>query len=144
MSIGLYSELGRRAVATVRALIAERGYKAEADDIRRFRQEMVAKEDTLDLGELLRSPDFFNISGCRDLLFHVNEHCLTIPQIKAFLHANELRFVGFAMDGRILDDFRRQFPDTDAVTDLDRWHLFETEHPTVFSGMYKFWIQKPW
>jgi len=28
------------------------------------------------------SPDFFNMSGCRDLCFHVQEHRLTIPQLQ--------------------------------------------------------------
>jgi 2-polyprenyl-3-methyl-5-hydroxy-6-metoxy-1,4-benzoquinol methylase len=143
MSLGLYSELGRRAVTAARALIVQRGYNSEADDIRRFRQELAANEQNLDLGEILHSPDFFNTSGCRDLLFHVKEHRLTIPQIKAFLHASELRFVGFNVDGRVFEDFRRQFPDPNAATDLDRWHVFETNYPSVFSAMYNFWIQKP-
>ena len=32
-----------------------------------------------------RSPDFYSTSACRDLLFHVQEHRLTLPQIAAFL-----------------------------------------------------------
>jgi hypothetical protein len=29
------------------------------------------------------------------------------------------------------------------MIDLDLWHIFETENPVVFAGMYDFWIQKP-
>ena len=39
--------------------------------------------------------DFFTTSECRDLLFHVQEHQFTIPEIAAFLRANGLRFIGF-------------------------------------------------
>ena len=28
------------------------------------------------------------------------------------------------------------------MTDLDSWHMFETENPTTFAGMYQFWVQK--
>jgi hypothetical protein len=28
------------------------------------------------------------------------------------------------------------------MTDLDRWHTLETEHPDTFSSMYQFWVQK--
>ena len=44
------------------------------------------------------SGDFFSTSGCRDLLFHVQEHRFTIPQIAAFLAENDLAFVGFDLD----------------------------------------------
>jgi hypothetical protein len=29
------------------------------------------------------------------------------------------------------------------LTDLDRWHTFETERPDTFAGMYRFWVHKP-
>jgi hypothetical protein len=28
------------------------------------------------------------------------------------------------------------------MTDLDRWHAFETENPMAFVNMYQFWVQK--
>jgi hypothetical protein len=28
------------------------------------------------------------------------------------------------------------------MTDLDRWHVLETEYPDTFSGMYQLWVQK--
>ena len=28
------------------------------------------------------------------------------------------------------------------MIDLDRWHVFETENPKTFLGMYRFWVQK--
>jgi hypothetical protein len=79
----------------------------------------------------------------RSSLFHVQEHRLPIPQIKTFLHDNGLRFVGFNVESRIVDNFRNRFPEAGAATDLERWHVFEIDHPIVFSTMYNFWIQKP-
>jgi len=29
-----------------------------------------------------------------------------------------------------------------SMTNLDRWHEFETKYPDTFSGMYQFWVQK--
>jgi hypothetical protein len=28
------------------------------------------------------------------------------------------------------------------MTDLDKWHAVETQHPNIFSGMYQLWVQK--
>ena len=39
--------------------------------------------------------------------------------------------------------YRGRFPDDPAMTDLDNWHVFETENPLTFLNMYQFWLQKP-
>jgi hypothetical protein len=84
--------------------------------------------------------DFFATSSCRDLFFHVEEHCTTIPEIKEFLAANDLAFIGF--DGPMRAEYAERFPADRAMTDLDCWHQFETEHPSAFLNMYQFWVQK--
>ncbi|MEA2902857.1 MAG: hypothetical protein QOI12_244 [Alphaproteobacteria bacterium] len=141
MYVGLYSEIGRQHVVAARALIAERGYGRTVGDIRRFRQELVGEAGNRELGELWKSPDFFSTSGCRDLCFHVQEHRLTIPQIKAFIAESGLAFLGFVVDGPTLHRFRSRFPGG-ADTDFDLWHQYETENPSTFSGMYHLWLQK--
>jgi hypothetical protein len=143
MYVALYSELARQCVTTVRAFIAERGYRRTADDIRRFRQDLTRLDHGLPLESLLTSPDFFSTSGCRDLLFHAQEHRLTIPQIKSFLHDNNLKLLGFVLDANVLEHLHRRFPDIDASTDLDFLHVYETENPQTFAMMYHFWMQKP-
>ena len=42
-----------------------------------------------------RYSDFFTTGECRDLLFHVQEHQFTIPEIKNFLAEIGLTFLGF-------------------------------------------------
>jgi hypothetical protein len=84
------------------------------------------------------------MSGCRDLLFHVQEHRLTLPRIAAMLRTLGLSFVGFEFaDARIAPRYRLRFPDDPAMTDLDAWDRFEAENPTTFAAMYQFWAGKP-
>jgi hypothetical protein len=74
----------------------------------------------------------------------VQEARLSIPLIKAFIINHKLRFIGFEFGRRSLQQYRNHFAASGwAWTDLDRWHSFEVENPSTFSGMYQFWIQKP-
>jgi hypothetical protein len=142
MQVGLYSDLARRNVVAARALIAEHGYRPIAEDIRRCREDIIAAGDPL-LKSLAEGPDFFSTSECRDLLFHVQEHRITLPEIKSFVTAQNLIFAGFILDADALRRFAARFPGRTAPNDLDRWHAFETEAPNTFAGMYRFQVQKP-
>jgi SAM-dependent methyltransferase/tetratricopeptide (TPR) repeat protein len=139
MRIGLYSEIARGPVVAARAFIAARGYAASADDIRRFRQDVPAEPS---LAMLTQSRDFFTVSGCRDLLFHAQEHRTRLPQIKAFLAGNGLTFRGFELDAATLHAYQRRFPDDRERLDLDRWDAFERENPHAFVRMYQFSVTK--
>jgi 2-polyprenyl-3-methyl-5-hydroxy-6-metoxy-1,4-benzoquinol methylase len=137
MCIGLYSEAARRSLAAGRALIAERGYRATAADIRAFRQELMWRNG------MPPFRDFSSISGCRDLLFHVIEHQFNIPRIATFIETNQLMFLGFAsLPPEVSEQFRQLFPNPAAPRDLACWHAFEQMHPHTFGGMYSFWVQK--
>jgi tetratricopeptide (TPR) repeat protein/SAM-dependent methyltransferase len=143
MQIGLYSKLARQNVVAARALIAERGYRPIPEDIRRCREEILAAAD----GSLLKSAstfsDFFTTNECRDLIFHVQEHQMTLPDIKAFLAENGLQFTGFVLDPATQQQFATRFPESSAMLDLDRWHAFETQAPATFAKMYQFFVRKP-
>jgi SAM-dependent methyltransferase len=141
MDIGLYSEAGRRSVVAARAVIAERGYRATTDDIRRFRQDVHLTNHSF-AKDLLTSADFYTTSACRDLLFHVMEHRFNIPDIATFLSENGLSFLGFRLLPQVADQFRSQFPDPAAPTNLDCWQAFEQAHPQTFAAMYRFSIRK--
>ena len=86
--------------------------------------------------------EFYNSSECRDLLFHVQEHRTTLPEIKADLARHGLRFVGFEIDSSARRRYQQKFPADKAMSDLDRWHELETDNPLMFVGMYQFWAQK--
>jgi Tfp pilus assembly protein PilF/SAM-dependent methyltransferase len=142
MHLGFYSELGRADIVAAQGFIAERGYGRSPEDIRRCRQELLTFDDSTPYRKILDFSDFFSTSGCRDLLFHVQEHRLTLPAIKAFLSENNLEFLGFELSAQKAEAFRKSFSAAGAVTDLELWHIFETENPPTFSNMYQFWVQK--
>lgn len=142
MEVGLYSARGRRNVVAARAMIARRGYRSIPQDIRRCREDIAAAGDGSLLKSLTRSDDFFSMSECRDLLFHPQEHRLTLPHIKAFLADNHLQFAGFVLPPATLRRFAMRFPDPAAMTDLDCWNAFESEAPDTFAGMYLFSLHK--
>jgi SAM-dependent methyltransferase len=143
MLIGLYSELARQSIVAARRLIADRGYRPIPEDIRRCREEVMAAED----GSLLKSAihwnDFFATSECRDLLFHVQEHHVTLREIKLFLAATGVEFGGFNPDALTFQRFATRFPAPAAMTNLDCWQDFESQAPSTFAAMYQFWVHKP-
>jgi len=141
MFIGLYSEIARRDVVAARSFIAERGYGSTPQDIRAARKDLMAQDDNA-LRKVALFNDFFSLSECRDLLFHVQEHRMTLPQIRAFLAAEHLTFLGFELDFRATQKYATRFPADKAMTDLDCWDQFEQGHPYTFAGMYRFWVQK--
>jgi hypothetical protein len=139
MSLGLYSKLARRDIARTRALIAEQGYGATPDEIRRCRQYLLSLDEK---PPIVISGDFFGISSCRDLLFHAQEHQMTLADIDVFLRDNGLAFLGFELPPGILHAYRKRFPGDPAATNLNHWQAFESDNPDTFLGMYNFWIQK--
>jgi SAM-dependent methyltransferase len=140
MHVGLYSASARSDIMATRALIIDRGYQETVADIRRCRQELQSFPDGTPFKNVTLYSDFFTTAECRDLLFHVQERQFTIPDIENFLTANGLAFLGFT--GPVRQAYGARFPDDPAMTDLERWHAFETENPMAFVNMYQFWVQK--
>ena len=147
MNLALYSELGRREVVAARERIAEtrrgQAMPAALTDIRSCRQDLMHDALAPRFERLLMSRDFYSTSACRDLLFHVQEHRFTVPQLKASLDRLGLQFIGFAVDPDVAAAYGRLFPDDPTRTDLDHWHNFETARPDTFARMYTFWVRKP-
>jgi hypothetical protein len=138
MHVGFYSASARQDIAAARAFVAKQGWRATPDDIRRCRREIL----NTPMKTVARYADFFSISECRDLLFHVQEHRLSIPEIKSFLREHNLKFIGFELHPRTLETYSFRFPADHSMADLDLWLQFEAENPTAFAGMYQFWVQK--
>jgi tetratricopeptide (TPR) repeat protein/SAM-dependent methyltransferase len=142
MRVGLYSKLARRHIVAVRASIAARGYSSTAEDIRRCRQDILVSAEGEDAKKVVEYLDFFNTSECRDMLFHVQEGQMTLPEIARFLGASNVEFLGFVTDVRVIEQFKARFPQDKTARDLALWHIFEAENPDIFAGMYQFWIRK--
>jgi tetratricopeptide (TPR) repeat protein/SAM-dependent methyltransferase len=142
MLLGLYSEIARADINAARAFIAERGRGGSAEEIRRCREEIAAFPPETPGRTVLNSGDFYATSDCRDLLFHVQEYQHTIPEIGAFIAAENLTFLGFHLDARTLRAYAARFPDDVTMTDLAHWDAFERGHPHIFAAMYQFGVQK--
>ena len=140
MKIGLYSDLARQHIIEVRKEIASLGLGTSAAEIRNFRELLRASEIHY-LTRLSESSDFFSLSEFRDLVFHVQEHRFTLPQIKNCLDDLGLKFCGFENE-EVISEFRAFHGNEADIYDLELWHQYEENHPHTFTGMYQFWCQK--
>ena len=140
MRIGLYSELARLQITEVRKEITSQKVGTSDTDIKKFRQSLINSHN--EHHQLLtKSSDFFSLSTFRDLIFHVQEHCFNIPQIKKCLNKLELKFCGFE-NKDVISNFRNFHGKEMDIYDLELWHQFEENNPRSFGGMYVFWCQK--
>jgi 2-polyprenyl-3-methyl-5-hydroxy-6-metoxy-1,4-benzoquinol methylase/Tfp pilus assembly protein PilF len=156
MHIGLYSEIARRNIVEARKLISNKGLSNTRSDIIPFRKEIIDGADdgggggggADDGGDEILSTiktysDFYSTSELRDLLFHVQEHRFTLPQIQNDLESLGLKFAGFEyLETRITSRFMQDYPGPDSLYSLEAWHNFEKNNPDTFKGMYQFWAQK--
>ena len=141
MKLALYSQAARRPVVAARALIGAHRYSTSAPDIRHCRKTLMRMDPGAPERQVTGFGDFYSLSECRDLLFHVQEHRFTIPGIRTLLADTGLEFIGFEQT----DDAPSQ-PGVSAAPpahELDGWDDYEQRHPDTFAGMYQFWVQKP-
>jgi len=140
MKIGLYSVLARQHVVRMREEINQSSIRASDDAMRLFRSDVINSSE--EHHKRVRSTiDFYSLSELRDLLFHVQEHRFTIPQVEDCLLEFDLKFCGFEEDV-IVQDFKLTNTGADDPYNLDKWHSYEEANPHSFFGMYQFWCQK--
>ena len=141
LQLGLYSEISRQHIVKAREFIKEKKFKNTIEDIRNCRESIVnEKEDPL-LQKVFHSKDFYSTSSVRDLIFHVQEHRFTIPEISKMLKNLNLEFLSF-VDPLIKKEFSKIFPNDKKNISLDNWNQFEISNPDTFSNMYQFWVRK--
>jgi len=142
MGIGLYSRVARRHINAARTFARVRGYGSTVDDMRRARQEILALPPDAPERQVAASVDFFSTSGCRDLLFHVQEHQFDMDRLSATFEELNLELLGFRVSSEVMSAFRSRFPDAKDAASLVSWKIFEEENPDTFSNMYQFWVRK--
>jgi SAM-dependent methyltransferase len=141
MKIALYSKLARQDIARIREEIAKLKIQYNFKELRNFRNKLISSD--LEHHASMRSiPDFYSLSGFRDLLFHVQEHSFTIRKIQEYLRKLELQFCGFEIEDQVVRSFKSNYADPNASYDLEKWDEFESRNPDIFCGMYQFWCQK--
>ena len=135
MRVGLYSRRGRADINRLRAEIRRLGIPATPAGIRTYRQDLLRSGEPHARRVVAGLRDVHTLSGCRDLLFHVQEHQFTLPEIADALKALDLRLIAFErhanMAGRL-----------PGPADLDGWIAAESANPDLFRAMYLFWCRK--
>lgn len=142
MSISLYSKWARDIILDPASeYIVQKGYSSSLDDIRRFRQDVMKMSPDDPKTFCTRAGDFFNLSECNDLLFHVQEHRYTFPLIKdmAARHGLTPYFTSLSPAKKLL--FAEMFPDG-KLSDLDLMAKFEEKNPDFFAEMYKVYFHR--
>ena len=140
MKIGLYSELARRHIVTIRNEIQASGLQSNIYDMKSYRNNIsISSKDHHQ--HVRKWADFYSMSEFRDLLFHVQEYRFTIPQIQSCLETLNLTFSGFETT-QFLQSFKELNPDDEDLYDLSKWRAYEQQNPSTFAGMYQFWCQR--
>jgi 2-polyprenyl-3-methyl-5-hydroxy-6-metoxy-1,4-benzoquinol methylase len=140
MQIGLYSELARKHIVQIRDEIEQSNIESSRDSMKLFRNKIGSSEEEHHK-KIVSSFDFYSMSALRDLIFHVQEHRFTIPQIKASLTQLGLVFCGFE-NREAVQNFKLENSTETALYDLEKWDTYEKENPNVFARMYQFCCQK--
>jgi tetratricopeptide (TPR) repeat protein len=139
MKIGLYSKIARENIQQIRDQISEQNIRNIRAEMLDFRQKIL-EENNIKFDQVISSSDFYNTSNFQDLIFHVQEHTFTVPEIEENLKSLGLHFCGFETNAMSL--FEKKYPKFQDRFSLKKWTEFEFENPYFFSGMYQFWCQK--
>lgn len=142
MRIALYSKTARRHLKTAQDAVKKSGFGSDAAGMRQFRRatpQLLDRQVAQDIGN---RPDSYHLSMYRDLLFHVQEHCFDIPEIKSALDTLGLEFIKFGVPDNTMALYQKKFPNDREGRNLDNWHKFEQENPDAFTHMYHFWCRK--
>ena len=115
--------------------------KMDEEEMLKLRRK-ISKIDDPEFNRIKKDNDFYSASLVRDLLFHVQKHRFTIPQIRDALEELGLTFMGFEfLDKKAKEPFKVTYPEEGSIHDLDKWHEYEISNPDQLAG-YSFWLQR--
>ena len=139
LKLGLYSKMARDDVNHVRTLLPATMNMSDAQ-IRALRYSLLCSLQKGERSSLYELRDFYSLSECRDLLFHLQEHQFTMDSLKRLLEELDLTFLGFELGEQQRRLYTQKFPNEKNQTNLDHWHIVELESPRLFRGMYQFHV----
>ena len=142
LKLGLYSDIARQHIVKIREFIKKKKFKNTYEDIRNCRDQITKQNEDPLLHKVINNFDFYSTSGTRDLIFHVQEHRFTIPEISQILKNFNLEFLGFTLRPIVKEKYFQFFPDDKSNLSLENWSRFEVDNPEIFKGMYQFWVKK--
>lgn len=142
--IGLYSATARQQIVEARTFIQKYDFPSTTEGIRACRKAVfeLPSNDPMRI-YLLGSGDFYATSLVRDLIFHVQEHRMTLPQIKGMMDELGLVSTKFSMSNPDqVAQYDKMFPGDLKRCNIENWAIFEEQNPLTFISMYQFWCQK--
>ena len=140
IKIALYSATARRKVGELRSILGEHIPHRESE-IRLVREALLQNSIPGEWQEFFESPDFYSMSGCRDLLFHEQEHVFNLPEISELLAGSGLQWLGMLPPLGSHNIIQRTGKHSSDLS-LEEWHQIEQENPGLFAGMYQFYAIK--
>ena len=140
MRLAFYSRRARAPFDDVRARVPNN--LSIVEQIRAARAAVYGLPEDHPARALLKTADFYALSGVRDALLHEQETGVDPLWIKSALDDLSLQFLGFELpDPNYLQAYAKYRPDDPAGLDLTGWVDFEADHPFGFLGMYQFWAR---
>jgi ubiquinone/menaquinone biosynthesis C-methylase UbiE len=143
IKISLYSEYARSSVNQVRELFCRDIDNINKQNIKVIRQAILQGEVIEDSNGIIRSDDFYSMSGTIDLLFHQFERQFTPLDLKGLCDEFQLEFLGFSnLKNNTKMNFLEFHKNKKAdIKDLNHWDEFEKINPNTSSDMYQFYCQ---
>lgn len=142
MRIALYSTRARACVAAAREVLHPLGLAPTPQGLRSARATLMALAPGHPARGVLGFSDFYSLSGCRDLLMHVQERTYTPLQVGECLDALGLELLAMECESPARESFARMFADPAARTDLAAWDRLDEAAPDSFRGMIQFWCAR--
>ena len=140
MKLALYSRQARTLVRELRDELAEQIPETDAE-IRTVREVLLQNQDQR-WSAVLQSSDFYSMSGCRDLLFHSQEHTFDLQEVRRLIEKYGLEWIGIVPPAgarKMAAEKLRLKPEELSLND---WHTLEQIEPALFAGMYQFYVRK--
>ncbi len=142
MRLAFYSRFARHAINKTRTAINEHKIGNDDQSIRDFRAGIKNYIDKKTYENISSFADYYSMSECRDLIFHVQEHQYDLQGIEELLAQNNLAFKEFYLPKSTLEKYSKMFPQDVSKTNLTHWKKFEERHQDSFKEMYRFWCIK--
>ena len=134
IKFSVYSRAARAATLAAIELRKSLGISPTTEGINELRNIIRALPRDHPAAPVVNSRDFGTRAGCRDLLFHVQEHNFTIPELVELVEAAGLKILSWGPSTSVTKLESMGYPNT---TDWRIWHEAELKRPGLFSnGMY--------
>jgi len=129
IKLGLYSQFARQQIADFRRQFRQ------LESVHQARKKALANASHY--SHIVDSPDFWNTSGCVDLLLNQHEDCYSWPLIKRLLSRHNLSLEGVC---GISLDVKNDVAVIEGEDVFDQWHQYEVANPNTFASMYQFYV----